>query len=156
MNKFLAAATMGMSLFLAPLASAAATPELQATIDSQLTGARILVVDYDGIVILRGSVVSAEQKSAAEQIVRESGRERVANLVRIVPTLTDDELRVRIEREMVLLRAIGVSEISVRATDGVVYIGGVVAEDAHRTVVDSIARIPGVRQVVLDVSAYQR
>lgn len=155
-NNFLATAVLGLSLSLSPAAAAAPAPELQASIESRLEGSRVRVVDYEGIVILRGSVRSAEQKLAAEQIVRESGRVRIANLVQIIPPLTDDDLRVRVEREMVLLRAIGLTELSVRTSDGVVYIGGVVAEDSRRAVIDSLARIPGVRQVVLDPSTLQR
>lgn len=154
-NNYLTAAILVLTMAGPASLMAAPAPQLQAALEAQLAGSRVSVVDYDGIVILKGSVTSEEQKLTAEQIVRDSGRERIANLVRIMTPLSDEDLRVRIEREVIGLR-IGIDEVSVRASDGIVYIAARIPADSHRTVVDSVARIPGVRQVILDAGSSQR
>lgn len=147
-NNFLAPALL--TLLLASGAHAATAPDLESTIAGQLEGSAIRVVDYEGIVILRGTVVSAEQRTAAERLARESGVVRVANLLTIAPPATDEALRVRVEREIMSSRLTGVSDVSIRTEGGVVYIRGNVAEDLHRTLIGQLGRIPGVRQVMFE------
>lgn len=133
-----------------PAAAAATPPELEQRVSARFPGSDVRVIDQDGIVLLRGSVKAQDQRLEVEQMVRRAGYDRIANLLTLVAGPSDEQIRVAIERRLSSLRAVGLSEVSVRSSDGIVHLSGRIPLQSRAHVVDVVSRVEGVRQIVLN------
>jgi hyperosmotically inducible protein len=124
--------------------------------DKRVAGRHIKVETYAGVIMLRGKVSSAEERSAAEEIARGiGGVTSVSNALQVVP---DDQrksveakdegiekaLKGRLDKDASLKEA----GISVRSDNSVVTLMGTAPDRTSKAHASDVARgVPGVRAV---------
>lgn len=155
-NNFLKATLFASALLIPSSLPAAPLEALHDRLAREIPGSAVKIVEYAGITIVKGTVITETDRADAARIVREEGHARVANLIRVVRRPTDDEVRQNVEKTMDDLTQIGLRDISVRTADGVVWVGGAIAPESFAAVTDTIARVPGVTQVVVETRQPQR
>lgn len=153
MNPTLAAASaiaVALLLALSSPASAAALDPTQAAAET-LHGIAVVdlqVISIEGILIVRGKVRTEADWRAAQSRLESLGYPRVANMLRVVPLATDQEIAREAERSLGLARGLRGAKLRVHANDGVVTIQGTVRNDWQRDAAAQIvSRINGVRAV---------
>jgi osmotically-inducible protein OsmY len=149
----------------------AATPDAWITTKAKLSllttegvsGTAIHVDTILGKVTLHGKVGSAEEKAAAESIVKKiDGVLEVRNLLQVVPPqhkkavqVSDDALRQRIDKALRADSSLRGSEISVKSVNnGVVLLTGTAKTlSAHLRAVEDVAAVAGVPRVASEITS---
>jgi len=149
----------------------AATPDAWITTKAKLSllttegvsGTAIHVDTILGKVTLHGKVASAEEKAAAESIVKKiDGVLEVRNLLQVVPPqhtkavqVSDDALRQRIDKALRADSSLRGSEISVKSVNnGVVLLTGTAKTlSAHLRAVEDVAAVAGVQRVASEITS---
>jgi hyperosmotically inducible protein len=149
----------------------AATPDAWITTKTKLSllttegvsGTAIHVDTILGKVTLHGKVRSAEEKEKAESIARKiDGVLEVRNLLQVVTPerkkavqLSDDALKLRVEKELQGDASLKESSISVKSVNkGVVLLTGTAKTlSAHLRAVETVAWVPGVERVASEIKS---
>ena len=149
----------------------AATPDAWITTKAKLSllttegvsGTAIHVDTILGKVTLHGKVGSAEEKAAAESIVKKiDGVREVRNLLQVVTPkhkkavqVSDDALRQRVEKTLRADSSLRGSEISVKSVNnGVVLLAGTAKTlSAHLRAVEDVASVTGVQRVASEITS---
>ena len=149
----------------------AATPDAWITTKTKLSllttegvsGTAIHVDTILGKVTLHGKVRTAEEKAKAESIAKKiDGVLEVRNLLQIVTPqrekavqLSDDALKLRVEKELQGDSSLKESSISVKSVNkGVVLLAGTAKTlSAHLRAVETVAWVPGVARVASEIKS---
>ena len=149
----------------------AATPDAWITTKTKLSllttegvsGTAIHVDTILGKVTLHGKVRTAEEKAKAESIAKKiDGVLEVRNLLQIVTPqrekavqLSDDALKLRVEKELQGDSSLKESSISVKSVNkGVVLLSGTAKTlSAHLRAVEDVAWVPGVERVASEIKS---
>jgi hyperosmotically inducible protein len=149
----------------------AATPDAWITTKTKLSllttegvsGTAIHVDTILGKVTLHGKVRTAEEKAKAESIAKKiDGVLEVRNLLQIVTPprekavqLSDDALKLRVEKELQGDSSLKESSISVKSVNkGVVLLAGTAKTlSAHLRAVETVAWVPGVERVASEIKS---
>lgn len=115
----------------------------------------IIVVSYNGFVLLAGQVADKALKVDATDIVRDiKGVRKISNELEIGPPTSalirtnDAWLTTRIKSTMLARSDIAANRIKVVTENGVVYLMGLVTQKEATRVTDIAATTPGVKRVV--------
>ena len=149
----------------------AATPDAWITTKTKLSllttegvsGTNIHVDTILGKVTLHGKVRSAEEKAKAESLAKNiDGVLEVRNLLQVVTPqrekavqLSDDDLKLRVEKELQDDSSLKESSISVKSVNkGVVLLAGTAKTlSAHLRAVETAAWVPGVERVASEIKS---
>ena len=149
----------------------AATPDAWITTKTKLallttegvSGTAIHVDTILGKVTLHGKVRSAEEKAKAEAVAQKiGGVQEVRNLLQVVTPqrekavqLSDDALKLRVEKELQGDSSLKDSSISVKSVNkGVVLLSGTAKTlSAHLRAVEDVAWVPGVERVASEIKS---
>jgi hyperosmotically inducible periplasmic protein len=149
----------------------AATPDAWITTKTKLSllttegvsGTAIHVDTILGKVTLHGKVRTAEEKAKAESIAKKiDGVLEVRNLLQVVTPqrektiqLSDDDLKLRVEKELQGDSSLKESSISVKSVNkGVVLLAGTAKTlSAHLRAVETVAWVPGVERVASEIKS---
>ena len=116
----------------------------------------ILVIQAEGILILRGQTTSVAKAEQAVATVKSLGYRRIANLIRIDPAPDDVQIQRTAERALSISRSLeGCRFTRVRSDSGIVTLHGQVRHESQKDAARAIIRtVEGVRDVrlLLDVS----
>jgi osmotically-inducible protein OsmY len=105
-------------------------------------------VEVGGILVLRGNAASAAEAEKADQVARDLGYARVANLVRVSEPADDASIQRMAERELSRHRGLDGSSIRVKSVRGIVNLAGRVAQELQKDMAVTLVRnIDGVRGV---------
>jgi len=109
---------------------------------------RLLVYQIGGVVLLRGRTGSPLMAAAAGRFAARAGYRRVANLIEIVPGLTDEALAASARHELDMTRELEGCRFQIELAEGIVRLRGRVVREAQGDyAVYLIAKIDGVKQV---------
>ena len=115
----------------------------------------LYVVEVGGIVVIRGRVSDASQAATATTVANSLGYTRVANLIQVEAPIDDAMLQRRVERELMVHRALDGCKLTVTSQDGVVKLQGRVAQELQKDVAVQLVRnVDGVRSVQSDLQRY--
>lgn len=124
--------------------------------DPQLESAHVVVVSYNGIVLLAGQVPSAELRERAAQVAANvKNVKRVYNELTVGPNTSftarasDTLLTTKIKAKLVTTAHIKDSRVAVTTEDGVVYMQGLVTHAEADIASDVASHTDGVQKVVL-------
>jgi osmotically-inducible protein OsmY len=138
-------------VLLAPLAAygqVEATDLTAVFVAGGVTIDRLLVYQIGGVVLLRGRTGNPLMAAAAQRFAARAGYQRVANLIEIVPGLTDEALVQSAGRELDMTRELEGCRFQIEAAGGIIrLLGHVVREAQGDYAVYLIAKIDGVKQV---------
>jgi len=130
--------------------------KLSLTTDGRTKARHISVETQNAVLMLRGKVSSAEERTAAEEIGRNlSGVAAVSNALQIVPDdqrkavdAKDDGIETAIRERLMNDTQLKDASINVRSDNSVVTIRGKVADPRARSHASDVIRgVPGVRSV---------
>ncbi len=117
-------------------------------VNGGITIDRLLVYQIGGVVLIRGRTGDPVKATEAGEFAARAGYRRVANLIEVVPALTDDALVRSARRAMELERELEGCSVRIDSVDGVVRLRGEVTRDVQKTIaVHLISRIDGVKEV---------
>ena len=148
----------GTASFTAPQRLDAATPLpsvktlLTAIQDAGLSIDALDVRTAEGIVIVRGRTSDATTRDQATNVLRQIGVNRVANMIRIDPRRSDDEIARAAERRLVSDPGLGGCHFAVSCERGVLHVRGSIISDLQReTTARVLRKIDGVVEVKTDL-----
>jgi osmotically-inducible protein OsmY len=109
---------------------------------------RLLVYQIGGVVLLRGRTGNPLMAAEAGRFATRSGYRRVANLIEIVPALTDQALVKSARHELDMARELEGCRFQIESAAGIVRLRGHVVREVQRDyAVYLIGKIDGVKQV---------
>jgi len=109
---------------------------------------RLLVYEIGGVVLLRGRTGNPLMAAEAGRFAARAGYRRVANLIEIVPGLTDKALVKSARHELDMARELDGCRFQIDSAEGIVRLRGHVVREAQGDyAVYLIAKIDGVKQV---------
>lgn len=128
----------------------------------ELKDKRIAVQVSKQIVTLDGTVESAIQKRAAEQIVAEApGVQSFVSHLTVAdgqagPESVDDRLARRVEFELYSTKAVSLKTVQIRSQDGTVILSGSVPSRAEKLLAERVAQtVEGVKKVVNNLNTQE-
>ena len=131
--------------------AAAVSPDPAEAAAAAMAGVPVVdlqVVSIEGILIVRGKVRSEAEWREAQMRLEHLPNARVANMMRVVPLPTDEQIAREAERSIGLARGLRGAKLRVRAEDGVVTIEGTVRNPGQSdAAAEIVRRIEGVRAV---------
>ena len=112
---------------------------------------RLQVVEIGGIVVIRGRTNDIGRAAEATRFAQSLGYTRVANLVQLAVPVDDAALQRKVERELVLHRALDGASLQIASRDGVVHLSGRITNESQRDMyVNLIRNVDGVKSVNTD------
>lgn len=122
---------------------------------SALKGTRIVVADYNHIVLLVGQVQTESQRQLAKEIVQGVPTVKyIYNKLEIAPPLSpmaqskDAWITTKIVSSMLPCTDLNTTQIKVVTEDGTVYLMGIVTEHQGRAAAEIARRVSGVKRVI--------
>ncbi len=120
---------------------------------------RVSVAAHDGIVTLRGTVLTDAEKGLAEELASEiPGVRGVDNTINVTPALNRDlAIEKAVQAELVEDPRVHIRDLRVRADDGVVTMEGIVSQHGEKRRARAlVARLPDVDQVIDKLETVRR
>lgn len=121
----------------------------------ELKKAHVVIVSFNGIVLLAGQVASSELRDLAEATVKDMRKVRsvhneitVSGPTSIVVRSADSWLTTKIKSRMVTSRDVDANRIKVVTENGVVYLMGLVTRDQGDAAVNVSRQAYGVQKIV--------